>query len=207
MSGTICFPKEIIDKQEVDCPSFVSTYLRINNQKSNMFPDNIVELASNISKKTILGSNLLGLTVNNGTGNYSLEKKKIKLTFNHKTRSGCQDDTQKSRSCVWWDESLLNWSGSGCSLSLEETNDTVTVCYCNHLTNFGIMFDYMGEAEPGDLILSILSWVLLITSSIAILITQILLFFDKVKIDIHTMHLDLTFSSMCLRDPNPRLTF
>merc|ERR1711911_367265 len=146
-----------------------------------MFPETVVESASNISK-TILGSNLLGLTVNNGKGNYSLEKEKIKLTFKHKTHSGCQDDMQKSRSCVWWDESSLNWSGSGCSLSLEETNDTVTVCYCDHLTNFGIMFDYMGEAEPGDQILSILSWILLIISSIAILITQILLHHDKVKI-------------------------
>ena len=181
MSGTICLPKEIIEKEEVDCPSFVSTYLRLNNRKSNMFPETVVESTSYTSKKTILGSNLLGLTVNTGMGNYSLEKEKIKLTFKHKTHSGCQDNMQKSRSCVWWDESLLNWSGLGCSLSLEETNDTVTVCYCNHLTNFGIMFDYTGEAEPGDPILSILSWILLIISSAAILITQFLLLHDKVQ--------------------------
>ena len=181
MTGTICLPKEIIEKEEVDCPSFVSTYLSINNRKSNIFPETFVELGSNISVP-ILGSNLLGLTVNNGTGNYSLEKEKIKLTFEHKKHSKCHDDISRSRSCVWWDESLMTWSGSGCSLSLEETNDTVTVCYCDHLTNFGIMFDYMGEAEPGDPVLSILSWILLIVSSIAIIITQILHFRDKVKI-------------------------
>ena len=89
-------------------------------------------------------------------------------------------DRPDSRSCVWWDEASLSWSGSGCSLSLEETDDAVTVCYCDHLTNFGIMFDYIGEAEPGDTVLSILSWILLIISSVAILITQILLFRDKV---------------------------
>ena len=57
----------------------------------------------------------------------------------------------------------------------------MTVCYCDHLTNFGIMFDYTGAAEPGDPILSLLSWILLIISSVAILITQFLLFHDKVK--------------------------
>ena len=91
-------------------------------------------------------------------------------------------DRPDSRSCVWWDEASLSWSGSGCSLSLEETDDTVTVCYCDHLTNFGIMFDYTGEAEPGDPILSVLSWVLLTLSSAAILITQFLLLHDKVNV-------------------------
>ena len=90
-------------------------------------------------------------------------------------------DRPDSRSCVWWDEDSLTWSGSGCSLSLEETDDAVTVCYCDHLTNFGIMFDYTGEAEPGDPILSILSWILLIISSAAILITQFLLLHGKVQ--------------------------
>ena len=91
-------------------------------------------------------------------------------------------DRPDSRSCVWWDEASLTWSGSGCSLSLEETDDTVTVCYCDHLTNFGIMFDYTGEAEPGDPILSVLSWILLTISSAAILITQFLLLHDKVML-------------------------
>ena len=43
------------------------------------------------------------------------------------------------------------------------------------------MFDYTGEAEPGDPILSILSWILLIISSAAILITQFLLLHGKVQ--------------------------
>ena len=178
MTGTICLPKKSLDTDEGGCPTFVSTFLRIKNRKSNMFPETINEPPINISKP-ILGSNLLSLTVNNGTGRLSLEKEKIKLTFKHKrAHAGCLGEIQ--RSCVWWDESLLNWSGSGCSLSLEETTDQVTVCYCDHLTNFGIMFDYIGEAEPGDTVLSILSRILLIISSAAVLITQVLHFREKV---------------------------
>ena len=39
-----------------------------------------MESANNISQPT-LSSNLLSLTINNGTGNLNLEEEKIKLTF------------------------------------------------------------------------------------------------------------------------------
>ena len=208
MTGTICIPKESLEKENVDCPTFVSTHLIISNQKTNMFPETIIESSSNISKPT-LGPNLLGLSVNNRTSNFSLERERIKLTFDLKKQDGeCLADNPKSRTCVWWDEASISWSGSGCSLSLEETNDTVTVCYCDHLTNFGIMFDYTGEAEPGDPILSILSWVLLTISSIAILITQFLIFCDKVKIrSLRKSH--ALYGLVCIRveNPDPRPTY
>ena len=55
----------------------------------------------------------------------------------------------------------------------------VTACECEHLTNFGIMFDYTGTAEADHAYLNILSWVLLIISSASILVTQLLFLSDK----------------------------
>lgn len=51
--------------------------------------------------------------------------------------------------CVYWNDDKLNWSTNGC---YESTNETIhfqlnsnfyyrKVCYCNHLTNFALLFD------------------------------------------------------------------
>ena len=76
--------------------------------------------------------------------------------------------------CVWWDPAVLDWSGEGCEASRGRERDS-TVCHCQHLTSFGIMFS--GEAEAGDPVLSVLSDVLLVISSLCVLITQALLYF------------------------------
>ena len=71
------------------------------------------------------------------------------------------------RSCVWWDDVGLNWSTRGCETIKESS--TSTVCLCDHLTNFAIMF---GEADPHHPILDPLSVVLLSASCLSILVTQ-----------------------------------
>ena len=74
-------------------------------------------------------------------------------------------------SCVWWEGT--DWSTAGCRLSQSDLSRTV--CLCNHLTSFGIMFS--GDARPDDPVLSVLSDVLLVLSSLAVLATQALLYF------------------------------
>ena len=81
LSGSICIPgQSLASDSEDDCPTFVSSQLLLDNQRSNLFPRNVMESANNISQPT-LSSNLLSLTINNGTGNLNLEEEKIKLTF------------------------------------------------------------------------------------------------------------------------------
>ena len=52
--------------------------------------------------------------------------------------------------CVFWHPDLLRWSNFGCVMSIDESSliDTYAgiqfyqkVCYCNHLTNFALLFD------------------------------------------------------------------
>ena len=75
--------------------------------------------------------------------------------------------------CVWWDPALLDWSAEGCQVG--GTGPSSTVCLCQHLTSFGIMFS--GQAEAEDPVLSVLSDVLLVLSSLCVLATQALLYF------------------------------
>ena len=77
--------------------------------------------------------------------------------------------------CVWWDPASLDWSDQGCQLSEAQTDLSATVCLCQHLTSFGIMFS--GGAEAEDPVLSVLSDVLLVASSLCVLATQALLYF------------------------------
>ena len=77
--------------------------------------------------------------------------------------------------CVWWDPALLAWSPEGCQLGGEGSEGSSTVCLCQHLTSFGIMFS--GRATPQDPVLSVLSDVLLVLSSLCVLATQALLHF------------------------------
>ena len=39
--------------------------------------------------------------------------------------------------CVFWDYEVHGWSDSGCRLV--ETNETYSICQCDHLTNFAIL--------------------------------------------------------------------
>ena len=80
LSGTICVPEGSLGTNEDDCSTFVSSQLLIDNQITNLFPKTVKESANNITQP-VLSSNLLSLTVNNGTGVLNLEDEKIKLTF------------------------------------------------------------------------------------------------------------------------------
>ena len=73
---------------------------------------------------------------------------------------------------------MNSWSGHGCIVS-EDSSSTKTICLCEHLTNFGIVFDYTGQAGANDQALNIATNILLTLSSIAILATQLLLYLLK----------------------------
>ncbi len=43
--------------------------------------------------------------------------------------------------CIYWDFELNEWSRNGCNLLITESNNEMTVCECNHLTNFAAFAD------------------------------------------------------------------
>jgi len=43
--------------------------------------------------------------------------------------------------CIYWDFELNEWSRNGCNLLITESNNEMTVCECNHLTNFAALME------------------------------------------------------------------
>ena len=80
---------------------------------------------------------------------------------------------------MFLDLSNYAWSEEGCRPNPELSSASTTVCDCNHLTNFGIIFDFAGEADADDRALSIVTNLLLTLSCFAILATQLLLLLLK----------------------------
>ena len=72
--GRICVPESRV---EDDCPTYVSSYLAFDNEKSSLFPR---------PAGADLGRNLIGLTVNNGSTNIAgspSQSDMIEITFFH----------------------------------------------------------------------------------------------------------------------------
>ena len=61
--------------------------------------------------------------------------------------------------CVYWNYTSLEWLGDGCSLDRRLSTRDTTVCACDHLTNFAIIFG-ADENEQQQKVLEILSAVL-----------------------------------------------
>jgi hypothetical protein len=49
--------------------------------------------------------------------------------------------------CIYWDFELNEWSRNGCIISRVESNNQMTVCRCNHLTNFAAVVDKREETN------------------------------------------------------------
>jgi hypothetical protein len=53
--------------------------------------------------------------------------------------------------CSYWDIDRAAWDTRGCQYAGEAENSSESVtCICNHLTSFGIIFDWQGEADPQE---------------------------------------------------------
>jgi len=87
-------------------------------------------------------------------------------------------DSTYKRNCDFWDYNKGKsgeWSGKGCSVVSEGTNETHTMCQCNHLTNFAILMSPFTDIDPRTaVILSLISLVGCIVSIISMTMTIVL---------------------------------
>ena len=77
------------------------------------------------------------------------------------------------RACVFWDFVIQAWSTKGCKVSTDDSKDDATVCHCEHLTNFAVIFDFTGDAIVDYLWLNIVTYIVLSISIILLIVTQI----------------------------------
>uniref|UniRef100_A0A0N5C4T4 EGF-like domain-containing protein n=1 Tax=Strongyloides papillosus TaxID=174720 RepID=A0A0N5C4T4_STREA len=87
----------------------------------------------------LLNSHVIGTTVNSPNDNiYFKNNSTVKIILNHMRKNNIDNVT-----CVYWDKDKLTWSDNGCYV--HETNTDYTICACNHLTNFAILIDIIGD--------------------------------------------------------------
>ena len=170
--NVICFPHSAFQFSKLNCTTFVSSFYSESNDRSSMFP-NYISNETSAEDNSNLHDQLIGLSVDNQT--VKLESSLVRLEFRHPE----VDLAEAGRVCVWWDSAGLAWARAGCQFSEEESEATLTVCHCDHLTNFGVMFDYQGEADPHHPVFTLLSTILLSLSALSILVTQAFLALTK----------------------------
>ncbi|CAG2244165.1 unnamed protein product [Mytilus edulis] len=129
-------------------------------------------------------------TLNSFVISASIGGKKIENLKNHVKAifKPLKDVKGKEKTCAHWDFTLNNnrggWSAKGCVY-----NGTVNgrdICLCNHLTNFAVLIDFYGQAEPipehHEISLSIISLIGLSLSILGLSLTIIsYAFFRKLR--------------------------
>ncbi|XP_029345883.1 latrophilin Cirl isoform X1 [Acyrthosiphon pisum] len=88
----------------------------------------------------IINSKIISASL--GKGKHIQLHQPVKLCFQH-----LQIDNVSNPTCVFWDYTENGWSEEGCSVIY--SNQTHTLCKCNHLTNFAILMDLKNSgSEP-----------------------------------------------------------
>ena len=159
-----CFSVDVTDDEQLDFLSRPSVLSLSLNNRSTIFPNNTAVIITFPHDKDV-NSFQIGIFV------------KINVIFIS------QLGQDAARYCVFWNYSLQAWSGEGCSVDWANSSLVQTVCRCNHLTNFGLLFDINGVLGDWDAvqmeILSILSVVLMSLSILASTLTFIILQFSR----------------------------
>ncbi|XP_075219234.1 latrophilin Cirl-like isoform X6 [Lycorma delicatula] len=105
-------------------------------------------------------------------------------------------DNLTNPTCVFWDYTMSAWSEDGCRIA--STNETHTICQCNHLTNFAILMDVQATYLPPShqMALQVITYIGCIISVICLILAIITFqLFRGLKSDRTTIHKNLC---MCL---------
>ncbi|KAH3815535.1 hypothetical protein DPMN_144063 [Dreissena polymorpha] len=77
-------------------------------------------------------------------------------------------------SCNYWKFSRPGyWASDGCSVRARDSDDSITVCECNHLTNFAVLMSPLVEADVTSKALRLVSIVGISVSTFCLLLTII----------------------------------
>ncbi|XP_044024051.1 adhesion G-protein coupled receptor G6 isoform X20 [Siniperca chuatsi] len=106
--------------------------------------------STNLFQKEQDGRSLNSYVVASSVGNFSISNlmDPVEIEIAH-----LSDQPYLTPVCMFWDFSMNNgaggWNGKGCRTSKESTRNT-TICYCDHLTHFGILMDISGASPHID---------------------------------------------------------
>ncbi|CAG2113557.1 unnamed protein product, partial [Medioppia subpectinata] len=100
-------------------------------------------LSVNFADKHELNSDIVAFSVANNQNSTQLPANvsPVVVTVKHNNLLTFGDKVQ----CVYWDFQQMKWSSSGCQFRVEGSDRKVSVCECNHLTNFAALMDVSGR--------------------------------------------------------------
>ncbi|XP_077976979.1 adhesion G-protein coupled receptor G6-like [Glandiceps talaboti] len=139
-----------------------------------------VDNTSSIGDSDVIAASIGDLEIRN-------LKEPVKIVLPHKG----QVNSTGNISCVFWDFKFNDgnggWSSEGCTVSESTVQENVTVCECNHLTNFALLVDVYDEGDQVDSVsqkaLSIISYIGCGISLLALVVTIVTLVFFKKRKD------------------------
>ncbi|CAD6244270.1 GSCOCG00013317001-RA-CDS [Cotesia congregata] len=108
--------------EEILQPQIEDSFVSLNEEAR--FPRNI--------SNRILNSKVISASL--GKGRHMQLSEPVRIYFEHLAVENVTNPT-----CVYWDYVMSVWSEQGCRTT--RSNETHTVCECNHLTNFAVLMD------------------------------------------------------------------
>uniref|UniRef100_T1IXT1 Uncharacterized protein n=1 Tax=Strigamia maritima TaxID=126957 RepID=T1IXT1_STRMM len=127
---------------------------------SVILPSN--HLVGNQFDRFRLISDVIGASFESGKKSFKFEHDFVIITSKHlrktsKTSTGI---------CVFWNMVTDYWDTAGCFNNM--TNQTHTICHCNHLTNFAVLMDVNDVIQPGSVHSIALTWITIVGCSLSI---------------------------------------
>jgi hypothetical protein len=116
------------------------------------FKSHISDALSEINDTTSAAilSNIVAVTLYSGENATKLHQldKPVALAFPHSSwvNESIAQPKQFIFRCVFWDFETSDWSSEGCKA---RTTFDLTVCECDHLTNFAVILDINPDFDPG----------------------------------------------------------
>ncbi|GAB6032764.1 hypothetical protein CHUAL_011631 [Chamberlinius hualienensis] len=186
--GTLTLPVEsLLDRATNGLVKVV--FFTYNNLEELLQPDPVTEFSSQpySNSKTVRMLNSKVISASFGRKHHMPLQQPVGITLKH-----LQSENVSNPTCVYWDYIRNTWSPSGCEVVA--TNQTHTVCECNHLTNFAVLMDVQGlQISPiHELALQTITYVGCIVSIVCLAVSFLTFtFFRGLKGDRNTIHKNL----------------
>ncbi|XP_033110354.1 adhesion G protein-coupled receptor E3-like [Anneissia japonica] len=151
---------------------------------------------SGLPGRAVLGPKKVGVAVKTSVVSFSIiPESNVQVDANIKFSIPHKQITEKVF-CMFWDMYTMVWSDKGCQVT--NASQTETSCVCNHTTSYSVLVQVTDDevSSSNDVTLTLLSQVLLIISTVALILGVFILFClrglcDCVRTSIHK-HLMIT---------------
>ena len=123
----------------------------------------------------VLNSRIVSASL--GQGRHIQLPKKVQLTFPHLAPN------LTSPLCVFWNFELSGWSDSGCSV--KSSNESQTICECDHLTNFALLMKQPKELKSTPKLSPTTVIVLEVVTYVAVALSIVFIFIILYRVSFH----------------------